>query len=729
MLNKNYFYLLSLIIFLFLSIRLSFACDIQNLKIVKFNDKNQAVGELQKCLNELGFSIKSGITNFFGKETQQALKNFYKQMLNIDVDGKNFGTKGLRWFKSNYPKLATKFQTGFLIKVSSKEDLKKRLTESTDYYDYFRLNQRQTADIALLAPSMSSLELSTEKQVTPSRYSETNVQVKDIDEPDIVKNDGLHIYFANEKPILRYIENVFVERKTGINIIKAFPPKDISLLTNITSENKEFIKNLLLDKDNKILITFGYKTINAYNIATPGNPEKIWNYEYAENNELLTARLYQGKIYLFLRSYIDRKNPCPLNILNNPTNQFYLNCNDFYIPREPIANNISYSIFILDPKSGHIDKKVSFIGALTNSVIYVSPKNIYVTYHYYENFVDYILDFYTNELKDILPSDIIDRITKLKIYDISKEAKIFEINLILNKYINTLSNEKNFDNEIRNRFKDYLTKNLKNFEKTAIVKIDINNLEIKKTGYIPGKLLNQFSLDEYNDYLRTAVTLGERNFFFSPIQVNITSTNAVYILDSDLNIVGNLENLGLTERIYGARFYGTRGYLVTFRQIDPFYVLDLSNPKNPLLKGELKIPGYSSYLEELDNNLVLGIGQENFKVKVSLFDINDASNPIELDKYILDDRWSEILNNHRAFLKDKNYKIFFLPSSYKAYIFSYDNKKLKLEKEITSPIKRAIYIDNYLYLISNKEIIVLNENNWQEEAKLKLNDDDDYINF
>ncbi len=144
-----------------------------------------------------------------------------------------------------------------------------------------------------------------------------------------------------------------------------------------------------------------------------------------------------------------------------------------------------------------------------------------------------------------------------------------------------------------------------------------------------------------------------------------------------------MENLGLAERIYSARFYGDRGYLVTFRQTDPFYVLDLSVPQEPKLKGELKIPGFSSYLEELEDNLVLGVGRENFKVKVSLFDVSDPSNPIELDKYLLDEGWSEVLDNHRAFLKDERHKIFFLPSHKNGYVFSYADKKLKLEKEVS----------------------------------------------
>ena len=90
-------------------------------------------------------------------------------------------------------------------------------------------------------------------------------------------------------------------------------------------------------------------------------------------------------------------------------------------------------------------------------------------------------------------------------------------------------------------------------------------------------------------------------------------------MDGDLKEIGAVTGLGKTERIYSMRFVGDRGYMVTFRQTDPFYVLDLSQPTKPVVKGELKIPGYSSYLHPIADHKVIGIGKENNKVKISLF--------------------------------------------------------------------------------------------------------------
>ncbi|MEA3560689.1 MAG: beta-propeller domain-containing protein, partial [Candidatus Omnitrophota bacterium] len=95
----------------------------------------------------------------------------------------------------------------------------------------------------------------------------------------------------------------------------------------------------------------------------------------------------------------------------------------------------------------------------------------------------------------------------------------------------------------------------------------------------------------------------------------------------------------------------------------------------PELKGELKIPGYSSYLHPINKDRILGMGKEGSKVKVSLFDVELASNPKEADKYILDEYWSDVLNTHHAFLLDAKHKIFFLPGHKGGYIFSYEKNR------------------------------------------------------
>jgi uncharacterized secreted protein with C-terminal beta-propeller domain len=139
-----------------------------------------------------------------------------------------------------------------------------------------------------------------------------------------------------------------------------------------------------------------------------------------------------------------------------------------------------------------------------------------------------------------------------------------------------------------------------------------------------------------------------------------------------MEIVGKIEGIAPTERIYSVRFMGDRAYMVTFEIIDPFFVIDLSDPKNPTILGELKIPGFSNYLHPFDENHVIGFGKDAIEVdgraveggmKMSLFDVTDVNNPVEKFVEYIGDRGthSEILQNHRALLFSKEKDILAFP--------------------------------------------------------------------
>jgi uncharacterized secreted protein with C-terminal beta-propeller domain len=171
------------------------------------------------------------------------------------------------------------------------------------------------------------------------------------------------------------------------------------------------------------------------------------------------------------------------------------------------------------------------------------------------------------------------------------------------------------------------------------------------SGAVPGTLLNQFSMSEDKGVLRTATTVG----FGSEAESKVTTLER-----SGNHLVrrGQVGGLGLGERIYAVRFIGDVGYVVTFRQTDPLYTVDLSDPGNPRVMGELKIPGYSAYLHPVGEDVLLGIGQEATDdgrvqgLQLSLFDISDLAHPARLHKARLGDRWSHSAAewDHHAFL-------------------------------------------------------------------------------
>ena len=196
------------------------------------------------------------------------------------------------------------------------------------------------------------------------------------------------------------------------------------------------------------------------------------------------------------------------------------------------------------------------------------------------------------------------------------------------------------------------------YSETGVHKIKLDNGSIEgiADGSVPGWVLNQFSMDESEGYFRIATTTGYSWGVAS-------SKNNVYVLDPQMKVVGRLEDLAPGEQIYSARFMGDRLYLVTFKKVDPLFVIDLSEPTEPRVLGKLKIPGYSNYLHPYDENHVIGLGKEAVDaeggdfawyqgVKLSLFDVTDVSNPVEVAKIEIGDRGTDspALYDHKAFL-------------------------------------------------------------------------------
>ncbi len=173
------------------------------------------------------------------------------------------------------------------------------------------------------------------------------------------------------------------------------------------------------------------------------------------------------------------------------------------------------------------------------------------------------------------------------------------------------------------------------------------------SGEVKGFLLNQFSMDEFRGDLRVASTTSPNNWWISD-----DSESRVTVLrpnGTTLSEIGMVDGLGKTEQIFAVRFMGETGYVVTFRQTDPLYIVDLSNPSAPLVTGELKIPGYSAYLHPVGEGRLLGVGQDAdangvvLGTQISLFDVSDPANPLRIDQVNLDGGWSQAEGNHLAF--------------------------------------------------------------------------------
>lgn len=190
---------------------------------------------------------------------------------------------------------------------------------------------------------------------------------------------------------------------------------------------------------------------------------------------------------------------------------------------------------------------------------------------------------------------------------------------------------------------------------TAIHKFDISDgsTEYAASGAVDGHLLNQFAMDEYDGYLRMATTDGPPWGFDEKAESFVT---VLQERDGALQKVSEVGGMGRGERIFSVRFIADAAYVVTFRQVDPFYVVDLSDPESPEIAGELKIAGYSGYLHPIGDDRVLGIGQDatdegrTTGAKATMFDVSDPANPRELGTWTMEGSSTEVEWDHLAFL-------------------------------------------------------------------------------
>jgi uncharacterized secreted protein with C-terminal beta-propeller domain len=279
-----------------------------------------------------------------------------------------------------------------------------------------------------------------------------------------------------------------------------------------------------------------------------------------------------------------------------------------------------------------------------------------------------------------------------------------------------------------------------------IHKIGIDNGAITylAKGEVAGYLKNQFAMDEYGGNIRVATT--------SDVWTNLGQYeyNNVFVLDGAMKTIGSLTHIAEQEKIYSTRFIGDRLYMVTFKRIDPFFVIDLLTPSSPKILGKLKIPGYSDYLHPYDKNHIIGVGKETATnewggvstkgLKLALFEVSDVEHPKQIDKVEIGDSGTDsaALSDHRAFLFDKNKNLLVIPTRvvkqidmpekysgnqqriwYGAYVFGVTPEtgfvlRGTVEHSTSggyawygSPyeVKRSLYIGDTLYTLSQKQIL------------------------
>jgi inhibitor of cysteine peptidase len=579
-------------------------------------------------------------------------------------------------------------------------------------------------------------------------YSKTNIQVPGVDEPDIVKTDGTYLYIVSGNKVL---------------IIRATPAANASIQATITVAENLTIQNIFVNGTR--LVIFAQSSVNypilydsgmdalkkesissimpwysspdtyikIYDLTTISAPEQVK--EIIVGGYLSDARLIGAYIYVITTQYTYNTQTLDANTSIVP--RLTLNAQvvdiplaDIYYIDSPeksstLTNVISVNIHNDDEQ---IHAKIFLLGTSQN--VYVSQENIYITYSSW-SYYDYtqLQKLVDDIILPILPESVKTQLESVKTLDLQDYQKQEITFWILQNYA---------QNTMPEAQKKQLTRDLiRQTEQTIIHRISIHDGEITYMvqGSVPGYINNQFSLDEYNGYLRVATTIQGSSVSY--IFGSINPETNLYVLDMDLQTIGSLEDItpDSGESIYATRFVGPTCYIVTFKQTDPFMVIDLSNPTTLTILGELQIPGYSTYLHPYDETHVIGIGRNNTAVKIALYDITSMSNPVEVSQYIIENSdkdsywWTEstALYEHKAFLFDKEKGILVIPagnySQQSAYVFGISLQNgLALKGIVThdyqaaeqdttyywgtsgNSIQRSLFIENTLYTISNNMV-------------------------
>jgi inhibitor of cysteine peptidase len=503
----------------------------------------------------------------------------------------------------------------------------------------------------------------------PGEYSTTNIQVAGVDEADVVKSDGEYLYVVSG---------------SHLYILMAYPAGQAELLSKIEIDE-----------------TYGAQIyVNGNKLVVIGNTYPVL-YTYAESATeeglLIPPYIYNDEIFVKVYDITDRANPV--------------------LSRTVIVNGtLSGSRMIGD-----------YVYAVVNQPATLPSSNeIGIEVMLPTISGDYVKEVQPTEIHYIDAPDIFYRLTTIVAVNIMNDAQEPTYEPFLTGYSTTMYvSLNNMYLVVPNTTRWLILENGDEpKEETLIyrIKLDQEKIVVMSEGTVSGYVLNQFSMDEYNSYFRIATT----------VWTNGDSTNSLFILDMDLNVFGKLEDVAPGEQIYSTRFMGDRCYLVTYRQIDPFFVIDVANPTQPKVLGYLKIPGFSSYLHPYDENHIIGIGKQDNNLKLSLFDVTDVTAPTETAKYIVEAEYSDspVLYEHKAFLFDKTKQLLALPISTNmywirdgnsgywqgAYIFDISLEQgFTLKGEITHQnaadqfeynlnVNRILYIDNVLYTISNNKV-------------------------
>ncbi len=622
-------------------------------------------------------------------------------------------------------------------------------------------------------------------QSKASEYSTTNIQVEGVDEADIVKNDGKYIYVVSGNKVV---------------ILDAYPPEDAEILSSIEFGSGTpseiyingdrlivFIQDYNYDGGAREIAPYYYGSsgraiVRIYDISDREDP--ALEQEVAVKGSYFDSRMIGGYVYVVVNEPIYYR-PCysyyyggdEVDSLECLTREIEVpevtvdgeamdkGFPDVYYWDIPDNSYRFTTVLAVNTQTDESPNRKFFVMGSAQDM-YVSMDNIYVTRSKWMSEQELMDRVYDEVVIPNLPEGLQDEIADIEASDKGEYTKKFEKLLVIKEYIANLDGEEaqEFQDMIGGEMEELREEFERNREQTVVSRISIDGGEItpKATGSVPGSVLNQFSMDEYDGNFRIATTTQKHSG---------DQANHLYVMNPELEVIGKIEDIAPGESIYSVRFMGEKAYMVTFKRVDPLFVIDLSDPDEPELLGKLKIPGYSDYLHPYDENHLIGIGKEVDEsvdadkihssdavyytavqgVKLAIFDVTDVEHPVEMHKEVIGDRGteSEATQDHKAFLFDRSKGLLVIPmlvaevpdehkddEDWKsmegeftfqgAYVYDIsleggfslrgrvthldddDDALAKSGYYFSSPlsVKRSLYMDDVLYTISDSKVVM-----------------------
>jgi inhibitor of cysteine peptidase len=675
---------------------------------------------------------------------------------------------------------------GDIKKFSSADEIREYIANNTQlaggsYYatDGMGAMDRNGA-VPVMAVQESSAKGVTQSASVPSvggigspGYSATNVQVAGVDEPDFVKNDARYIYVISG---------------STLTIVDAYPASSATILSK--TELEDTPREIFINGDRLVLLKTGtselagseqtqgtdaaakmaimprypyYRTAPVthavfYDISDRAHPKMLK--DYTIDGDYTDARMIGDTVYLLSRESVYPYNDRIIVPAVRENAKVVISPDVYYFDNPEYQYDFT-TVSSFDARTGDTkDAKTYLVGS--GNIVYVSPDAMYVSYQKYHNIYRTMRGGIAEPAIGVAQGS--GSVASGSAVSVSSVVDDFNTMNEADKQAAIAAMKSGEQDAIAKKEIDQST--------TVIHKIGINNGAITylAKGEVPGYLKNQFAMDEYNGNLRVATT---SDVWTTRGQYEY---NNVFVLDSAMKTIGSLTHIAEQEKIYSTRFIGDRLYMVTFKRIDPFFVIDLSIPASPKILGKLKIPGYSDYLHPYDKNLIIGIGKETGTndwggvstqgLKLALFDVSDVEHPRQVGKVEIGDAGSDsaALSDHKAFLFDKAKNLLVIPARvvkqntgldtriagdqsqvwYGAYVFGINpDTGFVLRGTVehgtggsgyywygssANEVKRSLYIGDTLYTLSSAKILAnsLNQIN-TTIATIKLDGKDEVL--